>query len=80
MNNQTSFRHLRRFLSLLSWRTLQPELAGDCIFAGTSIAAALFVAAVVTQMWWLIAVALVQGYAFAWIGHFFFEHNKPAHV
>ncbi|MFL0796949.1 MAG: DUF962 domain-containing protein [Cellvibrionaceae bacterium] len=21
---------------------------------------------------------LVVGYAFAWIGHFFFEHNKPA--
>ena len=23
-------------------------------------------------------MALVAGYAFAWIGHFFFEHNKPA--
>ena len=23
-------------------------------------------------------VALVQGYAWAWIGHFFFEHNRPA--
>ena len=45
---------------------------------GTSIAAALLVAAVITQVWWLIGVALVQGYAFAWIGHFFFEHNKPA--
>ena len=22
--------------------------------------------------------ALVSGYAFAWVGHFFFEHNKPA--
>ena len=46
-------------------------------FTGTSIAAALLITAVVTQRWWLIAVALVQGYAFAWIGHFFFEHNKP---
>lgn len=27
--------------------------------------------------WWLLA-ALVQGYAFAWVGHFFFEHNRPA--
>jgi len=26
---------------------------------------------------WLLA-ALVQGYAFAWVGHFFFEHNRPA--
>lgn len=47
-------------------------------FIGTSIALPLAVAAVATQIWWLLAVALVQGYAFAWVGHFFFEHNKPA--
>ena len=47
-------------------------------FVGTSIAIVLLVFALVTQMWWLGAAALVQGYAFAWIGHFFFEHNKPA--
>ena len=47
-------------------------------FIGTSIALMLAVAAVATQIWWLLAVALVQGYAFAWVGHFYFEHNKPA--
>jgi hypothetical protein len=47
-------------------------------FTGTSVAAALMIVAFVTQMWWLLALALVQGYAFAWVGHFFFEHNKPA--
>jgi hypothetical protein len=47
-------------------------------FVGTRIAAALLVAALLTQTWWLVALALVQGYAFAWVGHFFFEHNKPA--
>jgi hypothetical protein len=47
-------------------------------FAGTSIAVALLVAAVCTRKWWLIGAALLQGYAFAWIGHFFFEHNRPA--
>lgn len=46
--------------------------------AGTSIALVMLVAAVVTQVWWLVIVALVQGYAFAWVGHFFFEHNRPA--
>jgi len=47
-------------------------------FTGTSIALALFIAAAALQWWWLIAVAFIQGYAFAWVGHFFYEHNKPA--
>jgi hypothetical protein len=47
-------------------------------FTGTSIALALLITAAITQSWRLIGVALVQGYAFAWVGHFFFEHNKPA--
>jgi hypothetical protein len=47
-------------------------------FVGTSIALVLLITAFVTPMWWLVAVAFVQGYAFAWAGHFFFEHNKPA--
>jgi len=47
-------------------------------FMGTSIALPLLVTAIITQTWWLILVALVQGYAFAWVGHFFFEKNRPA--
>ena len=47
-------------------------------FIGTSIAIMLLVAAVVTLNLWLVPFALLQGYAFAWVGHFFFEHNKPA--
>ncbi len=47
-------------------------------FVGTSIALALLVAALVTLMWWFVVVALIQGYALAWVGHFFFEHNRPA--
>jgi hypothetical protein len=47
-------------------------------FTGTSIAVGLLIAAIVTGNWWLLILALVQGYAFAWVGHFFFEHNKPA--
>ena len=47
-------------------------------FIGTSIGALLLVAAVVLLKWWIVVVALAQGYTFAWIGHFFFEHNKPA--
>ncbi|WP_442786232.1 Mpo1-like protein [Methylobacter sp. YRD-M1] len=47
-------------------------------FVGTSIALVLLMSASITSMWWLVAVAFVQGYAFAWAGHFCFEHNKPA--
>ena len=47
-------------------------------FTGTSLAVVLLVSALGTNLWWLVGVALVQGYAFAWVGHFFFEHNKPA--
>jgi len=47
-------------------------------FVGTSAALALLIASVVTQKWWLSAAALIQGYALAWVGHYFFEHNKPA--
>ena len=35
------------------------------------------VAIVQRNAWWLLA-ALVCGYAFAWVGHYFFEHNRPA--
>jgi hypothetical protein len=47
-------------------------------FVGTSVALALLVTAVLWQKWWLLGMALLQGYAFAWVGHYFFEHNKPA--
>ena len=29
------------------------------------------------EPWWLLA-GLFCGYSFAWVGHFFFERNKPA--
>jgi len=47
-------------------------------FVGTSVALTLLVVVLLTHSWWLLIAALVQGYAFAWVGHFFFEHNKPA--
>ena len=47
-------------------------------FAGTSIGLACFVLALATQNFWWLLAGLVAGYAFAWIGHYFFEHNRPA--
>lgn len=34
--------------------------------------------AAITLNPWLLLVALFCGYGFAWIGHFFFEKNRPA--
>jgi len=47
-------------------------------FVGTSLGLACLVTALVTlNPWWLLAGLLV-GYAFAWVGHFAFEKNRPA--
>ncbi|MEL7024848.1 MAG: DUF962 domain-containing protein [Pseudomonadota bacterium] len=47
-------------------------------FMGTTGVIALFVIAIATaNAWWLLATP-VMGYGFAWLGHFAFEHNKPA--
>jgi hypothetical protein len=47
-------------------------------FVGTTLAAALLLAALATQRWGLLLVALIEAYGCAWAGHFFFEHNRPA--
>src|SRR5689334_12329314 len=39
-------------------------------FVGTSVAIVLLLTAVWTRAWWLVVVALLEGYAFAWVGHF----------
>ena len=47
-------------------------------FVGTSFALGFNVLAIVrADPRWLLA-ALLSGYAFAWVGHFFFEKNRPA--
>ena len=34
--------------------------------------------ALMSQTWWMIAAAFFLGYGPAWVGHFFFEGNRPA--
>jgi hypothetical protein len=47
-------------------------------FAGSVLVLAAIAAAVLTgNAWWLLGAPLC-GYGCAWIGHFFFEHNRPA--
>jgi hypothetical protein len=44
---------------------------------GTSLVLAALAAALLLDPLWLLAAPLA-GYSFAWAGHFFFEHNRPA--
>jgi hypothetical protein len=47
-------------------------------FAGSSIVLLLVAVVVVTGELALLWLLPVVGYGFAWVGHFFFEHNRPA--
>jgi hypothetical protein len=47
-------------------------------FVGSSLVLGCVVAAIVTTNPWWLAAMPVAGYGFAWVGHFFFEHNRPA--
>ena len=47
-------------------------------FAGSTLVLAVLVLACATQRWLLLWLLPLLGYGFAWVGHFFFEHNRPA--
>ena len=47
-------------------------------YIGTGLGQIILWTSIFTQSWLFIPLAFVCGYAFAWIGHFFIEHNKPA--
>jgi len=46
--------------------------------AGTAVGALLFVGALAAQAWRALLLVPLLAYGFAWAGHFFFEHNRPA--
>ena len=47
-------------------------------FTGTSLFIIIVIFALASERYSLLLAAPVAGYSFAWIGHFFFEKNKPA--
>ena len=47
-------------------------------FIGTGLFFSILIFVLVTQQWLFLLAGPVCGYGFAWVGHFFFEKNKPA--
>lgn len=47
-------------------------------FIGSTLGILSLLMAVLTLNAWWVLLLPVFGYSFAWVGHFFFEHNKPA--
>ncbi len=47
-------------------------------FVGTALVIAVLLYAIVTGRYLALLALPVIGYGFAWVGHFFFEKNKPA--
>ncbi|MBF8667936.1 DUF962 domain-containing protein [Pseudomonas putida] len=47
-------------------------------FIGTSLVIALLAYTIGSGKWLLLLALPVFGYGFAWVGHFFFEKNRPA--
>jgi hypothetical protein len=47
-------------------------------FVGTTLSLLLLASAAALRSGGLALVAIAVGYAFAWVGHFFVEHNRPA--
>lgn len=47
-------------------------------FIGTSLVLVLIAIAIAVGNPWLWVAVPIAGYGFAWVGHFFFEKNRPA--
>lgn len=47
-------------------------------FIGSTLVLVLIAVSVILPNAWVLVWLPVVGYGFAWVGHFFFEHNKPA--
>ncbi len=45
---------------------------------GTILGIGLVIVALASGRWGVVGLAPIAGYGFSWVGHFFFEKNRPA--
>ncbi len=75
--HQSSDRDLCRFLAILSAGTCQASTRA-IHYVGTALATLCVLGWLIFGNLWFVPAAVLSGYAFAWIGHFAIEKNRPA--
>lgn len=76
-NSPRRFASFREFYPFYLSEHSEPVCRRLHVF-GTTVAILLLIGAIVSRHWALLWLVPVAGYAFAWIGHYFFEGNHPA--
>jgi hypothetical protein len=72
-----SFKSFRDFYPFYLSEHSHPACRRLHFIGSLLVLASVALAALTRNAWWLAAAPLV-GYGCAWIGHFFYEHNRPA--
>lgn len=71
------FNSFREFYPYYLAEHSNPRCRAMHYIGSTLVITVLLLALIQQQPWWLL-LAPVAGYGFAWLGHFGFEHNRPA--
>ena len=77
MNRTAQFRSFAEFYPYYLGEHSNP-ICRRLHFVGTSLVIALLAFIIGSGKWLLLLALPVFGYGFAWVGHFFFEKNRPA--
>ncbi|WP_449434364.1 Mpo1-like protein [Pseudomonas putida] len=77
MNSAAQFRSFAEFYPYYLGEHSNPTCR-RLHFVGTSLVIALLAYAIGSGKWLLLLAVPLCGYGFAWVGHFFFEKNRPA--
>lgn len=77
MNRTAQFRSFAQFYPYYLGEHSNPTCR-RLHFVGTSLVIALLAYTIGSGKWLLLLALPVFGYGFAWVGHFFFEKNRPA--
>ena len=56
----------------------QNKISRNLHFTGTLLLILILIYAIAVQKWMLLLLIPLVGYGYAWVGHAFFEKNKPA--